>query len=150
MMINSIKETVSAIGKSFWWFILMLIAGFWQVLIIWPTSYLVGIPFSQEEVFLSGAVLSFSVALTLSSTIDYLFFEQTSPSFITKSLFYFTPSFTALGCTILFVVSYLKTAGKIAFVDIETIIVSELVILAVTAIYTIAIKLDSCRKCNIP
>jgi hypothetical protein len=140
------KKNLSLIGKSCGWFTLTLIVGLCQIWIILFVNVVqgnAGIPLQQliNEFIVDGILLFFSIVLISSLMIDHYLFGKTPLDFKTKFMFSLFPLFLIVCCAILFVICYLKDSF-VTPIDLEIIALSELAILAVTAIYAIVIKLD--------
>ncbi|RKZ91727.1 MAG: hypothetical protein DRR19_06415 [Candidatus Parabeggiatoa sp. nov. 1] len=145
--------SLTAVWKSFFWFVLTLFFGLFQIWLVLGINNL--IPTNElffERFITDGALLFFSIAIVSSLTIDYHVFSRGIFNWNDLSLFMFLifPMVIVFFCVLLFTVCYLKSEA----ININHVFYTEIVIFTITFLYTIVVKSfafykdQRCTKCS--
>jgi len=132
-------SSLTAIWKSFFWFVLTLFFGLLQIwLILLINNFILTTELFFEKFIIDGALLFFSIAIVSSLTIDYHVFSRGIFNWKDFSVFMFFlfPIAIVAFCVILFIVCYLTPEQ----IDFESVFHAEIVIVTITFFYTIVVK----------
>jgi hypothetical protein len=140
------RQKFYSITKSFSWFTLTVISGLFLSLVIFVIHLF--IPFEDDlyqKLVIEGGILSFSIAMVSSLTIDYYIFSR--PFFSSerwnKTAFKIIPGIIIGACLFLFLLCYLKP-NEITF---DVMFYAQMVILLFATIYAIIIKSVAFNQC---
>ena len=138
--IKKTEKSVYPIGKSFAWFLLTLLFGLFQVLTIIAIHIFLPDKNLFQQVIIEGSLLSFSLAIVSSLTIDYHIFSKGlfHLNWARGLMFIVLPFGIFLSSFFLFILCYLEPE-EIAK-NIDTMRNAQITIFVVTFFYAIMIK----------
>ncbi|MEN8217112.1 MAG: hypothetical protein ABFS56_12240 [Pseudomonadota bacterium] len=139
LIVDIFLSSLTAIWKSFFWFVLTLFFGLFQIWLVLGINNLIptnGLFF--EKFIIEGALLFFSIAIVSSLTIDYHVFSRGIFNWkdFTVFMFFLFPIAIVAFCVIVFIVCYL-TPEKI---DFDSVFNAEIGIFTITFLYSIIVK----------
>ena len=152
-IVDIFLSSLTAIWKSFFWFMLTLFFGLFQIWLVLGINNL--IPTNElffEKFIIDGALLFFSIAIVSSLTIDYHVFSRGIFNWNDFTLFMFLifPIAIVFLCALFFTACHLRAED----IDINIVFYTEIAIFTITFLYTIVVKSftfckdQMCLKCS--